>query len=66
MILSIITINSKNTYNREHPEYDRLWKVRPIITAMSESFLNSYSPHHHLSIDDDTIQRKVFIETVYT
>ena len=32
--------------------------MRPVITAISESFLNSYNPHHHLSIDEAMIPFK--------
>ena len=52
------TDNSKHTHNREDPEYDRLWKVRPVITSITQTYLNSYNPHHQMSIDEAMIPFK--------
>ena len=56
--ISHFTDNSKHTHNREDPEYDRLWKVRPVITSITQTYLNSYNPHHQMSIDEAMIPFK--------
>ena len=40
------------------PSYDRLWKLRPVITALSKSFVDSYSPHSCMAIDEAMIPFK--------
>ena len=37
------------------PSYDRLWKLRPLITAHSKSFVDSYSPQSCMAIDEAII-----------
>lgn len=43
---------------RGTPEYDKLYKVRPLINVLSETFLSSYLPSKHQSIDESMIKFK--------
>ena len=43
---------------RSHPNFDRLWKVRPIINMVSETFLNNYNPHMQNAVDEAMIPFK--------
>ena len=52
------TNNSDYMYQRTDLNYDRLWKIRPVITAISEKFLNTYNPHNTVSIDKAMIPFK--------
>ena len=38
--------------------YDRLAKVRPVITAVKDSFLASYAPHCQCAIDEAMVRFK--------
>ena len=37
---------------RGDPEFDRLYKVRPVLTMARDSFLHSYKPSRELSVDE--------------
>ena len=50
--------NNENIVTHGHPEYDRLAKVRPVITALQKSFLEAYNPHRENAIDEATIKFK--------
>ena len=43
---------------RDHPNFDRLWKVRPIIDRISDRFLHSYNPHMENAVDEAMIPFK--------
>ena len=47
-----------NIAARGQPEYDRLAKVRPVITALQKSFLDANNPHRENAIDEDMIKFK--------
>lgn len=34
------------------PDYDRLHKLRPLLTKVKQNFLNQYNPHRQVSIDE--------------
>ena len=38
--------------------YDKLGKVRPVITILSEKFLQNYNPHNENSVDEAMIKFK--------
>ncbi len=40
------------------PEYDKLGKVAPIITTLSEQFAAVYEPAKHISIDEAMVPFK--------
>ena len=50
--------NNENIVTRGQPEYDRLAKVRPVITALQKSFLEAYNPHRENAIDEAMIKFK--------
>ena len=50
--------NNENIVARGQPEYDRLAKVRPVITALQKSFLEAYKPHRENAIDKAMIKFK--------
>ena len=43
--------NSK-ALDRNDPNYDKLWKVRPFLDVVSERSLQLYAPHPQLSVDE--------------
>ena len=49
------TQNESYSVQRTDPSCDRLWKIRPVITSISERFLEIYNPHSASSIDEAMI-----------
>ncbi|KAM3936087.1 piggyBac transposable element-derived protein 4-like [Leptodactylus fuscus] len=43
---------------RSAPEYDRLHKIRPILTMLSENFLKLYTPTQNISVDESLVKFK--------
>ena len=41
-----------------HPNYDRIWKVRAIVNMVSETFLCNYNPHMQNAVDEAMIPFK--------
>ena len=37
--------NDSYTTPQSDPQYDRIWKVRPVIDVLSKTFLDVYTPH---------------------
>ena len=50
--------NSSYTLQRTDPQYDRVWKIRPVIDVLSKTFLDVYTPHSSNSIDEAMIPFK--------
>ena len=44
--------------NRDHPLYDKLFKLRPILDIVTETFSSHYYPSVNLSIDEQMIGTK--------
>ena len=44
--------------DRSIPGYDKLWKIRPLITLLSENCLKYYNTHPQVSIDESMIGTK--------
>jgi len=44
--------------SRSDPNYDKLWKIRPLITALEKNCRELYSPHPQLSVDESMIGTK--------
>ena len=40
------------------PNYNKLWKIQPIITTLNETSARMYKPHHQLSVDESMIGTK--------
>ena len=47
--------NSNAAKPRTDPEYDKQFKIRPILDSMSESCAVHYIPHEHIAIDEQMI-----------
>ncbi|XP_055377144.1 piggyBac transposable element-derived protein 4-like [Condylostylus longicornis] len=43
---------------KTHPDYDKLYKVRPFIKTLSETFTKYYKPKKNISIDESMIRFK--------
>lgn len=43
---------------RDSPNFDKLYKIRPVIDKLSETYMNSYKPSKHQSIDESMIRFK--------
>lgn len=46
--------NSK-ALQRSDPNYDKLWKVRYLLSALSSKFLELYNPYPQISMDESMI-----------
>nr|CAH7713898.1 unnamed protein product [Callosobruchus chinensis] len=44
--------------SRESPNYDKLYKVRPVLDTLSKTFMNCYKPSKNQSIDESMIRFK--------
>ena len=44
--------------SRTDPNYNKLWKIQPIITALNETSAQMYKPHRQLSVDESMIGTK--------
>ena len=51
-------VNNTDAPARSNPNYDKLWKIRPMIDILSENCQNLYSPHQQLSVDESMIGTK--------
>jgi len=51
-------VDNSGILPRDHPNFDRLWKVRPIIDRISDRFLHSYNPHMENAVDEAMIPFK--------
>ncbi len=51
-------VNNANPPNRTIPDYDKLWKVRPILNVLEENAPKLYAPHQQVSIDESMIGTK--------
>ena len=53
VLLSCLHINDNTAMKpRNDPQYDKLHKVRPLLTAARDNFLREYTPFRDLSIDE--------------
>ena len=51
-------VDNSTLLPRDHPNFDRLWKVRPIIDRVSDRFLHNYNPHMENAVDEAMIPFK--------
>ena len=59
LILKFFHLNNSDTQpRREEPEFDKLYKVRPLLDLLLPSFRDSYIPTKHLSVDESMISFK--------
>ena len=58
-ILSYLhVVDNSSEPDRSAPDYDKLWKIRPLITMLSENCLKYYSTHPQVSVDESMIGTK--------
>ena len=50
--------NTTAITDRTNPNYDRLWKVRPILDEIEQQCLTNYKPHRDQAIDEAMIKFK--------
>lgn len=41
-----------------HPEFDKLYKIRPLLVALSQNFAKYYKPSKNISVDESMIRFK--------
>lgn len=52
-LLSCFHLNDNSKMKaRDHPEFDKLHKVRPLLTMARDNFLREYRPSRELSVDE--------------
>lgn len=51
-------VDNSKALQRSDPNYDKLWKVRYLIDALSAKCLELYDPHPQISIDESMIGTK--------
>ena len=54
----IHVIDNTQAPSRSNPNYDKLRKIRPLITALEKNCRELYSPHQQLSVDESIIGTK--------
>jgi hypothetical protein len=50
----VIIVNNANQVPREEPGYNPLFKLQPMLTMITKSFLEAYEPKENLSLDEGT------------
>ena len=51
-------VDNTTAQSRSDPNYNRLWKIQPIISILQKTSRDLYSPHEQLSIDESMIGTK--------
>lgn len=58
-VLRYLHVNDNEVMPKKgEPEFDKLYKVRPIITCLTKNFLEAYNPSRNLSVDESMIAFK--------
>ena len=52
LLASIHFSDNSNAKPRGHPEYDKLYKIRPVMESILQKCLSLYNPHRENSIDE--------------
>ena len=56
LLMRYIHLNdSEKQPPRESDDYDKLYKVRPLLDLVVSAFKNAYTPHQSLSVDESII-----------
>ena len=55
---NIHLVDNSKCLPRDDPLHDRLFKVRPLITKLNETFAEHYSPSQNLSVDESMVRFK--------
>ena len=51
-------VDNTTAPSRSDPNYNKLWKIQPLVEKLSETNAQMYSPHPQLSIDESRIGTK--------
>ena len=51
-------VDNTSAPSRSDPNYNKLWKIQPLITVLQQTCYQMYSPHIQLSIDESMIGTK--------
>ena len=51
-------VDNTSAPSRSDPDYNKLWKIQPLITVLQQTCYQMYSPHIQLSIDESMIGTK--------
>lgn len=58
-LLSHLHLNDNHFQpGRNHPNYDKLYKIRPLLDSLKRKFQENYKPTEHLAIDESMIKFK--------
>lgn len=44
--------NNANRQPRGHPDYDSLFKLKPLLDSVMDTYLNNYEPNRQISVDE--------------
>lgn len=50
--------DNENMPQKGEPNFDKLYKVRPLISYLRNSFLNAYNPNRNMSVDESMVAFK--------
>ena len=51
-------VDNSTAPSRTDPNYNKLWKIQPVITILNETSARMYKPHRQLSVDESMIGTK--------
>jgi len=51
-------VDNSKCVPRDSPDHDRLFKVRPIIQKLSDTFVENYAPCQHIAVDESMVRFK--------
>ena len=55
---SIHLVDNTQCVQRDHPDHDRLFKVRPLILKLNDTFPEHYRPQQNISVDESMVRFK--------
>ena len=66
LLASLNFSDNSNAKPRGHPEYDKLYKIRPVMESILQKCLSLYNPHWENSIDEAMVGfREVLIKAIH-
>ena len=51
-------VDNSKCIPRDSPGHDRLFKVRPMLEKLNETFLENYAPSQHIAVDESMVRFK--------
>ena len=52
--------NNEEALPKDDPDYDRIWKIRPVLTHIQQRFKTVYYPERDIAIDESFIYFQIF------